>query len=346
MANLYQWGYLDSMRMSITRTFTFLLLLLAASPASPATAEELRCDLANLPPLEALYQSARALDDGLCGQAQDKSEAFARYRKAAEQGYMPAQYQTAESYFGGDGVQTDYAKAKEWYLKAAKQGHGLSQLRLGFLSAEKHFTGVTADLAQAETWFKKAAEQDAGDARFRLGNFYINYKRPPDYAQGSLWLQKAAEGGHRTAMYDLGRLLVAGEHVEKDEAKGMAWITKAAEANLLQAQMTLADIYTDRKEPLRALKWILRLTATPKAPVFYLNRAADMFFEGKDGVPRNYPAARQYYERAAQKGDRHAASRLADIYAQGLGVEKDETKAAEYLKKATSPSGEAAPAGR
>lgn len=331
------------MRMIIAPFFTFLLLLLAAPPA---IAEDLRCDLTGLPPLETLYQSARALDDGLCTQKRDKAEALVRYRKAAQQGHMLAQYQTAETYFAGDGVPTDYARAKEWYLKAAKQGHGLSQLRLGFLTAEKHFEGVTADLADAETWFKKAAEQDAGDARFRLGNFYINYKRPPDYAQGRLWLEKAAEGGHRTAMYDLGRLLFAGAHVEKDEATGMKWITKAAEENLLQAQMTLVDIHTDAKEPLKALKWILRLTATPAAPAFYLDKAADMFFEGKDGVPRNYPAARQYYERAAQKGDRHAMERLADIYAQGLGVEKDETKAAEYRKKATSPSGAVSPAGR
>lgn len=330
------------MRMSITRSFTFLLLLLAASPAM---AEDLRCDLTGLPPPETLYLSARALDDGLCGQQQDKEEALTRYRKAAQQGHMLAQYHTAETYFAGDGVPTDYVAAKEWYLKAARQGHGLSQLRLGFLTAEKHFDGVTADLADAEMWFKKAAEQDAGDARFRLGNFYINYKRPPDYAQGRLWLEKAAKGGHRTAMYDLGRLLLAGTHTEKDEAAGMEWINRAAEKDLRQAQMTLIDIHTGAQQPLKALKWILRLTATPAAPVFYLNRAADMFFEGKDGVPRNYPAARRYYERAAQKGDRHAMARLAEIYAQGLGVAQDEVKAAEYRRKSTSPSGEAAHGG-
>jgi TPR repeat protein len=64
-------------------------------------------------------------------------------------------------------------------LKAAKQGHGPSQLRLGFLYAEKHFTGEV-NYAEAEKWFYLAAKQDADDARFRLGNFYINTKRPPN----------------------------------------------------------------------------------------------------------------------------------------------------------------------
>src|SRR5690606_28220780 len=114
-----------------------------------------RCDLSILSPLEALYQSARALDDGLCGQTQDKGEALARYRKAAKEGHMLAQYEMGETFFAGDGAPTDYVLAKNWYLKAAEQGHGPSQLRLGFLTAEKHFPGVTADLAQAETWFKK-----------------------------------------------------------------------------------------------------------------------------------------------------------------------------------------------
>lgn len=336
------------MRTASTRIFTLLLLLLAAPPQ--ARAEEQRCDHAGLPALEALYLTAKAADGGLCGVATDKEEAVARYRKAAEEGHLLAQYELGESYFTADGAPLDYVEAKKWFLKAARRGHGLSQLRLGFLYAEKHFKGLTADHAEAEKWFKKAAEQDAGDARFRLGNFYINYKRPPDYALGVMWLEKAADGGHRTAMYDLGRMLLEGRHAGKDAEKGIAWITKAAEAGFMQAQMTLTDIYSGGegvpRDPLRALKWVLRLAATPAAPVYYLNRAGDILFEGRDGVPRNYPAARGYYERAAEKGDRHARERLAEIYAQGFGVEKDEKKAAEYRGEPTSPSAAESPAGR
>jgi TPR repeat protein len=288
------------------------------------------------PARETLY--AAALQHGTCGFKTDKPAAAAWYSKAAEQGDRQAQAALAEMYFDGDGMPTDYPAAKKWYLKAAQQGDGPSQLRLAFLYAENHFKGVHVDYAEAEKWFLKAAEQDAGDARFRLGNFYINYKRPADYKNGEIWLTRAAEGGNRVAMFDLGRLLLDGDHVPRDEAQGRAWVIKSAEHDLLQAEMLLVTMYTKGenapKDPAQALHWTLKIAAEPTASAYYLDRAGDALFEGAAGMPRNYPAARRYYERAAMHHDRHALARLAEIYAGGLGVDKDPAKAAEYKTKA------------
>ncbi len=326
------------MRRSFSFFATLLLPLALSTPAGAGFG--FHCDAAtgvavlNVQPSAAQdqYLAAKAYN-GAC-KTVDRKQAEAWYQKAAAQGHKDAQYELAEMYFTGLGIPLNYPEAKKWYLKAAEQGHAASQLRLGFLFAEKHFEGLTADLVEAEKWFTKAAEQDVKDSRFRLGNFYISYTQPPDLVNGRLWLQRAADSGHHTAMYDLGRLLVK----QKETAKGIEWITKAAEENDLQAQMTLAEIYEAGREvpfnPDEFVKWVLRIAGHPAAPIFYLNKAGDILFDGLGETPRNYPAARKYYERAASKGDTTALRQLAVIYKRGLGVAKDLDKAKKLLDRA------------
>jgi uncharacterized protein len=322
----------------MTRFVILSAVLLTLAASGPSRAEHRGCaaikPVAETSDARRQYLYAQALDNGACGFRIDKKEAERWYRKAAQQGNMLAEYELAETFFDGDGLPTNYPEAKKWYLKAAVQGHGPSQLRLGFLYAEKHFKGLKVDYAEAEKWFAKAAAQNAGDARFRLGNFYINYMRPPDYARGVQWLKKAAEGGNRTAMFDLGRLQLIGTGLPKDAAAGIGWIKKSAEAGTLQAQMTLAKLYAEGRETPKdvteSLKWTLKIADAPTAAPFYLDRAGDIFFEGWETIPKDYAAARKYYERAALRGDRHALERLAQIHKEGLGLVKDEKKAREY----------------
>lgn len=246
-------------------------------------------------------------------------------------------YAEGERYFTAQ--QPDYVTAKKWYNDAAAAGHDGAMLRLGFLNAESHFPGLTPDLAQAEHWFRKAAEHTdtdySAEAWFRTGNFYQHYKKPPDYPQAFHYISTAAEKyGHKVAMFDLARMYLDGKGTAQDTAKGIEWLTKAAESDLQQAQIMLAEIYTTGTHvpanPARALKWTLAVAGKPAASVFQLNAAGDMLFDGANGLPKNYPAARLYYERAAAKGDAHAASRLVRIYTEGLGIAPDAAKAAHY----------------
>lgn len=287
-------------------------------------------------PADSFYRG-KAYDEGSCNFPVDKEKAHDWYKKSAEAGNIMALHALGESYFTGNGADPDYPEAKKWFLKAAERGHGLSQLRLGFLYAEKHFSGLSPDYGEAEKWFLKAAEQNTEDAAFRLGNFYNNYKIPPDYAQGYIWIKKAAENGHRVAMFDLSRILMDGRGGEKDIAAGLDWMEQAAELDLLQAQIRLSNIYADGKETAqnssKSLKWALRIAQKETAAALYLNRVADIFFDGREGMPKNYPVARIFYERAAAKGDTHAKERLEQIYREGLGVSIDTDKAATYRQE-------------
>lgn len=77
-------------------------------------------------------------------------------------------------------------------------------------------------------------------------------------------LEEAAARGDTRAMYRLGKLCLAGEHVEKDTATAVAWFQQAAEHGNPYAQYILGKLYLqgrevpqDREE---ALHW-LRLSA-------------------------------------------------------------------------------------
>lgn len=74
-------------------------------------------------------------------------------------------------------------------------------------------------------------------------------------------LEEAAARGDTRAMYRLGKLCLAGEHVEKDTATAVAWFRQAAEQGDPYAQYTLGKLYLqgrevpqDREEALRWLK--------------------------------------------------------------------------------------------
>lgn len=303
-------------------------------------AEEIRCQDVNPAASSAQmrYLLARAYEKGACGIAQDPARAMQTYRQAAEHGHMLAQYRLGEMNFTGTAGATDFPEAKKWFLLAAEQGHGLSQLRLAFLNAEAHFKGLTVDYAEAEKWFLKAAEQDAGDARFRLGNFYHNYKNPPELEKAVYWLTRAAEGGHRVAMFDLARLLRKGEGAPADAGKALAWMTSSAKLGFLSAQMTLSEMYATGdgvpEDPATSLFWTLKVAEAPTAIPFWINKAGDVYFTGWGSVPRDYARAAAFYQRAADKNDAHALARLGLMYQKGLGVKRDPAKGRRYLVRA------------
>lgn len=56
----------------------------------------------------------------------------------------------------GEKIKCDYAKALEWYKKAAKQGNDYSMYQIGMFY--ERGLGVSKDLQQARYWYKQAEE--------------------------------------------------------------------------------------------------------------------------------------------------------------------------------------------
>jgi hypothetical protein len=101
-------------------------------------------------------------------------------------------------YDHGDGLQQDYAKALEWFRRAATQGDADAQVNLGVMYAKGD--GVPQNYASAVKWFRKAAVQGDPDAQFYLG---VLYQRgdgvPRDSVEAYAWLSIAAAQGNARA---------------------------------------------------------------------------------------------------------------------------------------------------
>ena len=91
------------------------------------------------------------------------SEAAKWYRKAAEQGYAPAQNELGDLYYDGQGVDKSYAEAVKCFRLAANQGHAGGQSNLGRMYYNGE--GVAKSDAEAVKWIRKAAEQGYAPAQ-------------------------------------------------------------------------------------------------------------------------------------------------------------------------------------
>lgn len=163
----------------------------------------------------------------------DAKSAAKWHRKAAEQGYAPAQYELGEIYASGKGVlfQND-KQAVEWFHKAAEQGYVVAQNELGDIYLKGKY-GVHQDKNKATEWYRKAAEQGYRLAQLTLGDLLNN-------EQSVEWYRKAAEHGHGHGQY---RLLRMAQEGSEDAIKSLILLTE--QKNIIDADVLeqLGDMY-------------------------------------------------------------------------------------------------------
>ncbi len=122
----------------------------------------------------------------------------------------------------------DYAGAVDALQPFAEDGDALAQYSLGVLYANGG-KGLQQDFAKALDWFRKAAAQrDAGSMR-QLATMYDKGQGVPADPAASLdWYQKAANRGDALAQLVLGMKYVAGQGVAKDNLQAYKWLTLAS----------------------------------------------------------------------------------------------------------------------
>jgi len=99
-----------------------------------------------------------------------KKEAFAIFLRGADHGDSNSMRNLGVSYRDALGIAQDYAKAREWYEKAAAEDHPDAMVDLGLLYANGQ--GVAQDYAKAREWYEKAAAEDHPDAMVNIGLLY------------------------------------------------------------------------------------------------------------------------------------------------------------------------------
>jgi TPR repeat protein len=112
------------------------------------------------------------------------------------------------------GVPQDYAKAREWYEKAAAKDVAAATYNLGVFYGNGY--GLPQDYAKAQEWYEKAAAKDFASAMYILGVFYENgYGVTQDYVKAHEWFEKAAAKGDENAPR-LWRSCQSASHLQPD----------------------------------------------------------------------------------------------------------------------------------
>ncbi len=96
----------------------------------------------------------------------DYAMAFRLMKPLAESGNAPAQFNTGLLYMRGLGVGRDYAKARDWFTRAANKANPLAARMLGQMNEVGQ--GTEADPVEALTWYAIASSVGDTEAK-RLG---------------------------------------------------------------------------------------------------------------------------------------------------------------------------------
>ena len=157
--------------------------------------------------------------------------------------------------------------------------------------------------AEAVAAWTNAAERGNARAQTHLGWMYsegINVVQ--DYNKAFEWLESAAEQNYPLAQMHLGALYEKGEGVDQNACKAYIYYEKAFQKALIDA-----------------------LAADPEAQ-FVLGVMYKKLYKLEESI--------KWFRKAANQGSANAQFNLGMIYANGLGVEKDEQKAVELFRKA------------
>ena len=206
--------------------------------------------------------------------------------------------------------------------------------------------GAALDYAKAADYFLKAAEADHVKAQTTLGTMLVEGRGvPKDFATATRWLTKAAAQGDATAKLNLGWMALEGLGGDRDPAAAVRWYRGAAEAGLAEAQLRLGDLYfwgkpgIERDLP-EAVKWLEKAAAQGVASA---QNTLGVMRETAEVGSQNFGEAVRLFRAAAEQGDARAQMNLGRMYANGTGVEKDLAAACYWFVLSINgrePSGE------
>jgi TPR repeat protein len=276
------------------------------------------------------------------GVAQDYAKAREWYEKAAATYNASAMFNLGLFYDNGQGVAQDYGKAREWYEKAADKGEATAMRNLGLLYANGR--GIAQDYGKAREWYEKAADKGEASAMNDLGLLYANGQGvAQDYTKARDWYEKAAAKGDTNAMVNLGLLYDNGRDVAQDYTKARDWYEKAAAKDDADAMFNLGLLYDYGRgvaqDYAKAREWYEKAAAKDNASA--MNNLGWLCANGH-GLPQDYAQAREWYQKAADKGHTTAMFNLGLLYDNGLGMAQDYAKARDWYEKAAAKGDAAA----
>lgn len=258
---------------------------------------------------DTLLEQAYELD-GAPKAARNAKAAAILYQQAADLGDAHAQFRLGYLHETGDGVEQDYAKARELYEQAVQSNLPEARLRLAICHLEGW--GGPPDRAEFVAELVRAAEQDHVPAQHILASIYFTgFHVPKDRAMGVHWLERAALLDDADAQHRLGRAVESKLRsllTETNTDLARDWYQLSAEQDYLEAMRAMSRSFmrgpeADRQWEL-GRQWLMLAdeAGDPEAPYIlasYALRFPGAFEEDDDSI-------RALLTRSAERGNLRA----------------------------------------
>jgi len=268
------------------------------------------------------------------------AEAYAEWRKLADQGHGESLFNMGIMTRDGLGVPGDPKAGLEWMRKAADAGYNFAYFDVG--AAYSAGDLVPKNVDEAVRQWRKGAELGCATCATAAGRYLVLGVdgATKDRTRGIALLTQAAEGEQPDAEAQsvLGVMYIDGNYVHQDFAKARALLEKAAAADCEcsgSAQYHLGLIYDNgygvQADKNKAVGYYVQAAARkyPSA----LNNLGYAYRHG-EGVKKDLTQAVAYFAKAVELGNLDATINLGDMTFKGWGTKRDRAKAVELYRKA------------
>lgn len=215
----------------------------------------------------------------------------------------------------------EYRKAYELLFPLALQGNAKAQSYIGllFMYSYDSQSPVEIDAEKAASWFRKAAAQGEPSAMYYLGELYHSCRQPfCSEEEGLSWYEKAAKLGSVESQLAIGLYYYQKPFLPGAEQQALYWLGQAAKNGSFEGRIALGKAYLGTGP----------VTADYSKALSYLSDVVN----SDSTKPVDTDISEGKYL-------------LGTMYAQGLGVQKNEAKAFELFQAAIKEFKEAQDAG-
>jgi len=185
-------------------------------------------------------------------------------------------------------------------------------------------------------WFEKAMEGGMGFAVRNLYNLYQNGEEgliAPQPEKAAAVEKRAVELGYLDWMESYGKALLK---KEGRQMEGYRLCKEAAEKGQLTAWFSVGLSHEEGKFMVKdvplAMSYYQKGLTAPK-PIGCANKAAQLYFLGKDGILQDYARAVQLFERAHSLNSTWGNDMLGTCYLFGYGCQKDPVRARQLFEE-------------
>ncbi len=267
----------------------------------------------------------------------------------AEQGNAEALVKLGRIYLGGLGVDVDYKKAHNYFVRAAKEHNAQAYSFLAYTHA--FGLGVDYDEEKVIELFEKASELNDDYASFALGFIYRKglFGVDKDEEKSFEFAQKSSNGGFGPGKYEYAFLLEKKaskllksqdpQDVKKGEeltAQVMDLYKASADLNYAPAQYALAVRYINQNDAKKDKEAFDLLNKAKEANYSLAYYALAYMYDNARGCEQDFYKSFECYEKAYDLGYKKAVLDIANAYIFGLGVQQNYKDAIDLCREAVN----------